>query len=154
MPSPWGTLISNTMMVMMMAITPSLNASSRFFPMQHVLALKGTSTLQRVPPRMATRRSTGKPVALLDTNTPLRHTHPHVRCGYDKPDDDKRDGRCDHRRSVRAGQELCHSKPGCPQHTAHSNEDRGAHCYLPSFPPGQRDGRRNITTELSRREVK
>jgi hypothetical protein len=28
----------------MMAITPSLNASSRFFPIQHVLALKGTST--------------------------------------------------------------------------------------------------------------
>jgi hypothetical protein len=31
-------------MVMMMAITPSLNASSRFFPMQYMLALKGTST--------------------------------------------------------------------------------------------------------------
>jgi hypothetical protein len=30
--------------VMMMAITPSLNASSRFFPIQNVLALKGTST--------------------------------------------------------------------------------------------------------------
>jgi hypothetical protein len=35
-----GTFISNTMMVMRMAITPSLNASSRFFPMQHVLALR------------------------------------------------------------------------------------------------------------------
>jgi hypothetical protein len=32
MPSPWGTFISNTMMVMMMAITPSLNASSLFLP--------------------------------------------------------------------------------------------------------------------------
>jgi hypothetical protein len=46
-PSPWGTFISNTMMVMMMAITPSLNDSSRFFPMRNPLALKGTSTLQR-----------------------------------------------------------------------------------------------------------
>jgi hypothetical protein len=56
MPSPWGTFNSNTMMVMMMAITPSLNASSRFFPMQNALALKGASTLQKWPPRMATRR--------------------------------------------------------------------------------------------------
>jgi hypothetical protein len=31
-PSPWGTFNSNTMIVMMMAITPSLNASSLFFP--------------------------------------------------------------------------------------------------------------------------
>jgi hypothetical protein len=30
--SPCGTFISSTMMVMMMATTPSKNASSRFFP--------------------------------------------------------------------------------------------------------------------------
>src|SRR5262245_45801288 len=39
MPSPWGTFISNTMMVMMMAITPSLNASSRFFLIQNALQM-------------------------------------------------------------------------------------------------------------------
>src|SRR5262245_27753355 len=56
---------------------------------------------------------------LFSTRIPhLRHTNPHVRCGGDKPDDDKRDGRCDHRRSVRAGKELGHSKTGCPQPTA------------------------------------
>ena len=76
----------------------------------------------------------------------LRPTNPPVRRCNDKPDDDTRDGRCEHRRSVRTGQELGHSKTRCPPHTAHSNEDRGAHCSLPSFPPGRRDGRRNITT--------
>ena len=76
----------------------------------------------------------------------LRPTNPPVRRCSDQPDDDTRDGRCEHRRSVRTGQELGHSKTRCPPHTAHSNEDRGAHCSLPSFPPGRRDGRRNITT--------
>nr|WP_215877676.1 hypothetical protein [Acidithiobacillus ferruginosus] len=33
--SPWGILISITMMVMMMAITPSLNASSRLLFIAH-----------------------------------------------------------------------------------------------------------------------
>src|SRR5215470_10331055 len=35
---PWGTFISRTMIVMMTAITPSLNASSRAFPMARILS--------------------------------------------------------------------------------------------------------------------
>src|SRR5262245_44174288 len=115
------------MMVMRMAITPSLNASSRFLPMQHVLALKGTSTVQRVPPRRTTRSATENQ-ELFSTRLPrLRHTNPPVRRCSDTPADDKRDGRCDQRRSVQTGKELCHSKTYCPQHKAHSNDDRGAH---------------------------
>src|SRR5215216_269435 len=40
------------MMVMMMAITPSLNASSRLFPIQNVLALKGPSGKALRTPRL------------------------------------------------------------------------------------------------------
>src|SRR5215510_7824701 len=83
----------------------------------------------------------------------LRHTHPHVRRCRDTPDDDKRDGRCDHRCSARTGKELCNSQTRCPQHKAHSNDDCGAHGSLPSLAPDRRDGYRNITLSVSGRST-
>lgn len=42
--SPCGTFISNTMIVMMMAMTPSLNASSRVFSKGELLLEEGNAS--------------------------------------------------------------------------------------------------------------
>src|SRR5262245_19152677 len=48
---PCGTFISNTMIVMMIAITPSLNASSRFRPMRS--SARGSRMLPRAPEELS-----------------------------------------------------------------------------------------------------